>query len=163
MFTSASCVQLGKTAAQCYGLGEKTTSTTPKNIGAYKRSPFSQRTETETKINIQLKILKEQAKTLFDNGKGDFFYGERFTQGASYPQLPTIGIWGPQYRRLGRSEARSQSSDPPPPPKTKSCRRMRYFFMNHGVVPIAATPLDTGPLSLSVPKCPSRTKVWIHH
>ena len=28
--------------------------------------------------------------------------------------------------------------------------------MNHGVVPIAAAPLDTGPLN--VPKCPSRNK-----
>ena len=86
MFTLASCVHcVVKAAAQCYGLGEKMTSTTSKNnIGPLSVSE----PKTEIKINNQLKILKEQANKLFDDGKGDFFYGGRFTQGRlthSYP------------------------------------------------------------------------------
>ena len=49
------------------------TSTTPKNnIGAYKRSPFSQRTENRDKDKQSSDDSKRTSKKLFDDGKGDF-------------------------------------------------------------------------------------------
>ena len=72
------------------------------NIGAYKRPLSVSETITETKINNQLKILKEQAKQLFDDGKGDFSYGGRFTQGASYPQLPHLSVSNTETRFIPR-------------------------------------------------------------
>ena len=73
MFTSASCVQL-RWQPNAMDWEKEMTSTTPKNnIGAYKRSHFSQRTENRGKAQLnQLKILKEQANTLFDDSKGYF-------------------------------------------------------------------------------------------
>ena len=68
-------------------------STTPKNnIGAYKRSLSVSEPKTETKINNQPKILKEQVKKLFNDGKCDFLTVSVLPRGASYPQLPYIGI-----------------------------------------------------------------------
>ena len=85
MFSSASCVQL-RWQPNAMDWEKEMTSTTPKNnIGAYKRSHFSQRTENKGKAQLnQLKILKEQANTLIDDSERLFFGGGRFTH--SYPK-----------------------------------------------------------------------------
>ena len=68
----------------------------PKTTLAPTNAPLSvSEPKTETKINNQLTILKEQVTKLFDYGKGDFLTVGVLPRGASYPQLPyySNGFW----------------------------------------------------------------------
>ena len=67
-------------------LEKKLTSTPNNNIGAYKRSLFSQRTENRDKDKQSAEDSKGASKKTFfsDDGKGDFL------RWAFYPQLPYL-------------------------------------------------------------------------
>ena len=70
-------------------IGRNMTSTTPKNnIGAYKRSPFSQRTENRDKDKQSAEDSKGTSKTLFADGKGDFLMVGALPGGRRLTQLP---------------------------------------------------------------------------
>ena len=99
MFTSASCVQLRR---QPSGMDweKKWYQQHPKTTSAPTNDPLSvSEPKTETKINNQLKILKEQAKQLLMMAKA-IFDGGRLTH--SYPTYSLLILF---YREFMFAEA----------------------------------------------------------